>query len=188
MPQGMLIAGWPVTLNGQVLRVASQLRRVISCGAASFGRDRRRLHHRGRQQQQVVRRERGVIGRAQPPPQVLRLGVVVPAVAVERVLAEQIEAIFSVSANSSAWSRHFIAASITLGDIEPLVPMPKPFISSSVTQAASPRIAAHTGKPSPMLRHRHVLDGGAERREALAPRRAPWHRRRARNWDGRSPP
>ena len=34
MPQGMLIAGWPVTLNGQVLRVPSQLRRVISCGLA----------------------------------------------------------------------------------------------------------------------------------------------------------
>ena len=34
MPQGMLIAGWPVALNGQVLRVASQLRRVTSCGEA----------------------------------------------------------------------------------------------------------------------------------------------------------
>jgi hypothetical protein len=30
IPHGMLIAGWPVTLNGQVLRVASQLRRVTS--------------------------------------------------------------------------------------------------------------------------------------------------------------
>ena len=31
------MAGWPVTLNGQVLPVASQLRRVISCGVAPFG-------------------------------------------------------------------------------------------------------------------------------------------------------
>ena len=34
MPHGMLMAGWPVTLNGHVLRVGSQLRRVISCGDA----------------------------------------------------------------------------------------------------------------------------------------------------------
>jgi hypothetical protein len=34
IPQGRLIAGCPVTLNGQVLRVGSQLRRVISCGVA----------------------------------------------------------------------------------------------------------------------------------------------------------
>jgi len=37
LPQGRLIAGWPVTLIGQVLRVASQLRRVTSCGGEPGG-------------------------------------------------------------------------------------------------------------------------------------------------------
>jgi len=34
IPHGRLMAGRPVTLKGQVLRVGSQLRRVISCGVA----------------------------------------------------------------------------------------------------------------------------------------------------------
>jgi hypothetical protein len=36
IPHGTPIAGCPVTLNGQVLRVGSQLRRVISCGVATL--------------------------------------------------------------------------------------------------------------------------------------------------------
>ena len=69
--------------------------------------------------------------------------------------------------------------------------MPKPFISSNVTQAASPRIAAHTGKPKRVvLRHGKSPPSRLHPTtwEALAPPRAPSHRRRPRNCDGRSLP
>src|SRR5262249_61620878 len=88
MPHGMLIAGCPVTLNGQVLRVPSQLLRVISCGVAPLpGKGVAFIGTVGSSKRSWAARTAS-LARAHAPAQVLCLTVEPPPISIERVAAE----------------------------------------------------------------------------------------------------
>ena len=156
--------------------------------AGVLARDRRRLHHRGRQQQQVVFRKLRVVGGAEPPSQVLRLAVVVPAVFVQRVFRQDRRDLQRVGEFVGVVAPFH--AGLDRGErIEPLVADAE---AVHLQQHDASRVAAdrrpHRKAQAEMLRHRHLFDNSAERFEPL--------RRRAHLGldvgfgvrDGRSPP